>query len=99
VDIGAAVMNAGFQGAARLDEDPSQLFANRIRKCDMSDNPTTEKGVSGRLFRAINKLVREDDIARFILSLQRTDGTHADDPRDAQLLHGPNVGAMIQLAG
>src|SRR3989442_12054356 len=65
----------------------------------MPDNAAPKKGVRKRLFRAVEKLVRQDNIARFVFGLEGTHGTDADDPGNAKLFHRPDVGAMIELAG
>src|SRR5262245_47961949 len=49
------------------------------------------------LLGAIHKLVWKDDITRLVHSLKRADGAHANDPRDAQLLHRVDVCSMIQF--
>ena len=61
--------------------------------------PRPKKVWSDRLLGAVEKLVDEHDVARLVFLLQRADGADADDPGDAELLHRPDVGAMIQFAG
>jgi hypothetical protein len=58
-----------------------------------------EKRVLERPLGFVNKLVRQNDVARPVLFLQRPDGADADDPGRAQLFHAENIGAMVQLAG
>jgi hypothetical protein len=49
-------------------------------------------------FCAVEELVYEDNVAGPVFLLERTNGADADDPGDAKFLHGPDVGAMVQLA-
>src|SRR5436305_1651268 len=65
----------------------------------MPDNAAPEIRVGKRLLRAVEKLVGQDNVARFIFCLERTHGADADEPRDAKLFHRPNVGTMIELGG
>ena len=65
----------------------------------MRNNAATEKGVLEIALGAIQELIHEHDVARFVFRLERTNGAGADDPRDAELFHRPDVGAMIQFAG
>jgi len=48
---------------------------------------------------AVEKLIGQDDVARRVFFLQRTDGTDADDPRNSQFFHRPDVRAMVQFTG
>src|SRR6185295_11739235 len=49
------------------------------------------------LLRPIEKLIGQNDVARFVFRLERTDGADADDPGNPQFFHRPDIGAMIQL--
>src|SRR6516162_5018334 len=47
---------------------------------------------------AVQELVNQHDVTGLVFFLQRTDGADADDPGHTELLHRPNIGAMVQLA-
>ena len=61
----------------------------------MTDDAASEERVFEVALGAVEELVYEHDIARAVFFLERTDGADADDPGDAELLHGPEVGAMV----
>ena len=46
----------------------------------------------------IEELIWQDDVAGLVVRLERSHGTDADNPRDAEFFHRPDVGAMIQFA-
>ncbi len=64
----------------------------------MSDDAASDKGMFKIALGAVEKLIRQYDVAWFVFRLQRTDGTDADDPCNAELFHGPEIGAVIQFA-
>ena len=99
VHVSAAIMNSRFQGTRAFQQNESQLFTNRIGKRNMPDDAAPKKCVGERLLRAVEKLVRQDNIARFVFGLKGTHGTDADDPGDAEFFHRPDIGAMIELGG
>ena len=47
----------------------------------------------------VDELVDQNDVAWRVLRLKRADCAGADDPRDAQLFHRPDVGSMVEFAG
>src|SRR3954466_246090 len=89
--ISAAIMDASFESARRLEQQLAQFLTNRIRKRDVANDAAPEKRVRIRLLGAVQKLVGQNDIARLVLCLKRTDGAHANNPGDAELLHAPDV--------
>ena len=80
-----------------LQDDSPQLFANWLRERNVADNAAPEEGVGERLFRPIQKLVRQYYIARFVFCLERTDSADTDNPGNTEFLHRPNIGAMIEF--
>ena len=98
VDVGAAVMDTRTGVAACGEENLPEFFADRVRKRNVRDNPASEKGVLSRFLGAIDELVDQDNVARSILCLERTNGADADDPCDVEFFETPNIGAVIELA-
>ena len=98
-DISAAVVNRRLGLARGLQNNLPQFLANRIGERDVRHDAAPEKCVREGLLGAVNKLINQNNVARLVFFLQRADGADADDPRDAEFFHGPDVGAMIQLAG
>jgi hypothetical protein len=68
-----------------------------MRERDVRDNAAPEKCVIGRLLGAVEKLVNQNDVARFVFFLQRTDRADADDRLHTKFFHRPNVRAMVQF--
>ena len=88
-----------FSAARGFQKDLPQFLANRVGKGDVPDDAASEKRVFKIALGAVEKLVGQNDVARPVFFLQRADGADADDPRDAELFHRPDVGAMVQFAG
>src|SRR5262249_46498086 len=99
VHVDAAAVRARFEAARGFEQQLPQLRANGFGKGDVGHDAPAEEGMRGRLLGAVDKLVRQHDVAGFVFRLQRTDGAGADDPGDAEFLQGPNVGAVIEFAG
>lgn len=76
-----------------------QFLAHGMGKRDVGHDAPAKECVLGGFLGAVNKLIHKHDVALAIAILKRADGADADDPRHAELLHRPDVGAMIQLAG
>ena len=68
-------------------------------KRHVSHDPAPKERVLDVSLRPINKLIHQHDVTRVVFPLERADGADADNPRDADFLHCPNVGAVVQLAG
>src|ERR1041385_4475403 len=83
--------------AGRFQEKQAQLFTDGFGKGDVRHDAAPKESVIQALLGAIDKLIDEHNVARTIPGLQRTDGAHTDDPVDAELFHGPDIGAMIEL--
>src|SRR5664279_2987936 len=69
-----------------------------MRERDMGYDAAPEEGVVRRLLGAVEELINDDDVTRLVFFLQRADGADADDPLNAKLFHGPDVGPMVQFA-
>src|ERR1043166_1680855 len=91
-------MNTCFESAGAFQQQQPQLLANRLRKSNMANDASSEESVREGLLGAVEKLIRQDDIARVILGLKRTDGADADDPGHPELLHCPDIRTMVQFA-
>jgi hypothetical protein len=87
-----------FAITRRFQKNPAQFPANRMRERDVRHDAASKKRVFKTVLGAVEKLVNEHNVARFIFLLQRTDRADADDPGNAELFHRPDVGAMVQLA-
>lgn len=95
IDVRAAIVGGHFEFAGRGEEEIPKVGADRVGKGDVANDATAEEGVDLR--RAIEELVREDDVTRVILLLQRADGGDADDPSNAERAKRPDVGAVGQF--
>src|SRR6185312_6112203 len=76
--------------------DVRQLRADGMRETDVRNQTLTEKcGYAAA--RAVHKLIRNHEIQRLMLFLQRAYRAQQENALDAQHLHAINVGAEIQL--
>ena len=98
VHIGAAIVDAGFLGLGRLEQQLSQLITNGVSKSDVGHDATAEEGMLDRALGAVDELIHQHDVARLELGLQRAHGADANDPLHAELLHRPEVGPVVELA-
>src|SRR5204863_8033818 len=99
VYVGAAVVDGCFEVSCGFQQKPPQFLADRIGKGNMANDAASKKCVLKRLFGAVQELVWQDNMARLVFRLQRADGADADDPSHSELLHRPNISAMIQFRG
>ena len=68
--------------------------ADRIAKGHMADDSLSEKsGVAQGC--AVDELIGDNELGRFVFQLERADRGDGDDPFHAQLLHGEDVGAEV----
>jgi hypothetical protein len=96
--LSAAVVDLRPGFARGFQNDLPQFLANGIGERDVRDDAASEKCMIAGLFGAVEKLVDEHDVARLVFFLQRADGADADDPRDAEFFHRPDIRAMVQFA-
>src|ERR1035438_1909295 len=54
--------------------------------------------MGGGLLGAVEELVGQHNITRPVFGLERADGADANHPGHAELLHPPDVGAVVQFA-
>ena len=87
-----------LQRAGAFQKQHAQLFANRVGKRDVRHDAAPEERVLKAALGPIEKLIRQDDVARPVFVLERPNGADADDPGHAELLHGPEVRAVVQFA-
>ena len=94
--------------AARLHHHPGALCtlldgfgyrgADRIAKGNVADDPLSEEsGVAQSC--AVDELIGNNELGRLMLQLERADCGDGDDSFHAQLLHGEDIGAEVQLGG
>src|SRR5262249_44719424 len=70
--------------------------AHRMREADVRHQPIAKKCGSAA-HRAIDELIRHDEIERAVLLLERTDRGERKDSLHAQSFHAINVRAIVQL--
>src|SRR5438445_299270 len=97
IDVGAAVVNAGFERTGRLQQDLPKFFTDGIGEGDMTDDAAAKKSVGRRLFGSVDELIRQKDVAWAVLGLEGANRTGTDNPGHTKLLQGPDVGAVIQF--
>ena len=71
--------------------------ADRFGKADVRGDAVAEKGVLRPLAGAVEKLRRQDNVARRVFLLQAADRGHANDPAHVQRTERIDIRAMIQL--
>src|SRR5581483_10514260 len=95
-DICPALMHAGALLARRAREGLGKLRTYRIGEAHVRDDAAAEK--RARPLRGpVDELIGNDDVARRDLFLQAADGAHRNDALDAELLHGEDIRAEIDL--
>src|SRR5579862_9619821 len=65
----------------------------------MGDNAVSEKSVGRGLLGSVEELIKQDNIARFVLGLERPYRTDTQNPGHPQFLQSPDVGPVIQITG
>jgi len=75
-----------------------QFRTDRIGKSNVSYDAVAEKRIHA-VASAIEELIRNDEVERSVLILQRPDGGNRDDPFDTQLFEAVNIGTEIQFRG
>src|SRR6185312_8757872 len=93
----AGLADDAFAGASVRD-GLGDGRADGVSECDVSDEAFAEKrgDAAGG---SIDKLVGDDEVRGLVLFLERADGGNREDALDAELLHGVDVGAEVQLRG
>src|SRR5450631_25834 len=82
---------------ARGFDHASQFSANWISKGDVGHDAAAEKSVYA-MAGTIEELIGDDEVQRFVLFFQRSDGGNGNDAVYSQLLEAVNVGTEIQFA-
>ena len=77
---------------------PPQVGAERIGGRDVRRLRALVERVLAPV-RAVDELVADDELAELEVGLQRARRVRADDPPDAELLHRPDVRAVVDLRG
>src|SRR5215510_14535917 len=86
IDIGATVMHSRSGSTGALEQQFPQFLANRLGKGNVGDDSAPKEGMSEGLFGSIQELIRQDNVARPVLRLQRSNGADTDDPGHIKLL-------------
>src|SRR4249920_2206229 len=74
------------------------MIAKWLSQADMGDQPPAKKSARA-LAGSIDKLVRHDEMTGRDFLAKTADRADRNNPLDAQLLHGENVGAKVNLRG
>src|SRR5437016_4488976 len=80
------------------DRERGHRAADRIRECDVTDDPPSEESV-GAMPSAIDELIRNDDVGRVISLFHRSDRAGRDDGVHSQNFESENVRAIVELTG
>src|SRR3989338_6742521 len=91
-------MDRGAGRGGGVGRDLRQLAAQRMREGDVRHQATSEERADAA-FRAIEELIGDEDVERFVFFLQAADLARREDALDAQHLEAVDVGAEIQLQG
>src|SRR3954452_19368649 len=97
-EVDAAFMHARAGLARDLAHRERRAGADRIGETDVRDDAVAEEGV-GAVARAVDELVREDDVGRRVLLFHRADRAGGEDRVDAEELEAEEIRAVIQFAG
>ena len=75
IDIGAAVVDAGAELAAALEQVLPEVLADGVGEGDVGDDPAAEERVLGGLLGAVDELVDQDDVplAKSFISHRKTE--------------------------
>lgn len=92
-------MNSGLIGFCSGIEQCAQLIGDRVGEGDVRDDAATEESMFEGLFGVIDELVDEYNVAGFVAGLEGSDGADTNNPGDAGLFEGENIGAVIEFAG
>src|ERR1017187_579439 len=96
--VGSTALADDANFLARRFDHASQFSANRISKGDVGRDAAAEKSVYA-MAGTIEELIGDDEVQRFMLFFQRSDGGNGNDAVYSQLLEAVNVGTEIQFAG
>ena len=91
-------MRAHLGGVARGTQHSGQLRADRFIEAHVRDHAISKK-CGDAVARAVEKLIGNQKVQRFQFLLQGADGAHGNNSLDAHLLHGVNVGAVVDFRG
>src|SRR3990170_429994 len=97
-EIGPPRVNPRAFSLRAVDQPARKLLAKGIRQAHVGDDALAEKA-AWPMGRAVDELVRYDNMAGFNLLAQTPDGADGHDPLDAELFHRENVGAKIDFGG
>ena len=89
-------MDGGADRLAGGDDGLRDVRAERIGEAHVHDDALAEERAGPRLG-AVEELVGHHDVERLELLAQAADGAGRDDLLDAEQLHGPDVGAVVDL--
>src|SRR5438093_32086 len=86
------------EGGGGRDGEAPELRAERIGEADVDGPRPVVEGVPPPPG-PVDELVADDEVPRGHVRLERTAGAGAHDPRDAELLEGPEVGPVVDGVG
>ena len=89
-------MHGRPNGLRRIGSDPGEVGTDRMREPHVRDEAAAEERTDPP-FRAIDELVRDQDVERLVLFLEAADGAGREDPLHAEDLESVDIGAEIQF--
>ena len=87
------------EAVAAPAHDACERLVERVREGDVADDAGVEEGEGPDPLRAVDDLVRDDEVARLDRFAQRADGAEGDDGADAKGAQGSDVGAGGDFVG
>ena len=86
-----------LQRVSALANNTGNLLIEWISKADVSDNATLEEGEWSDALGSVDDLIRDDEIARLNLLLERADSRESDDAANTDGAECGNVGTVWNL--
>src|SRR5262249_26161511 len=96
-DVGAFAMNGDAAALARVSQDAGDVRTSGLVECDMRDKAIAKEGRDA-MFRAVDELGRDKELAGSEIFLERTDRADGNDALDAEQLHRVNIRAIIDFS-
>src|SRR3954453_12878075 len=97
-EVDAAFVYARARLARDLAHRERRAGADRIGETDVRHDAVAEERVRA-VPRAVDELVREDDVGRRVLLFHRSDRARGEDRVNAEELEAEEVGAIVQFGG
>src|SRR5207253_10574235 len=95
-DVRSTLVDRRARFLAALIRDAAQNPAEWMRKADVPDEAASEEA-AGPPLRAVEELIGNDDVGRFVCLFEAADRAGRENEFDAERLHAEDVRAEIQL--